>query len=303
MNSHTSHSRKIQKSTSILSKNRFSLTKYLCFNIIIYGGMIVGTLYNNQIFDNNGIWWGIALIPLFLNLFRFIVIGFLLLAAAVFGIYWRDLSWYYLVLFPIALYLGHFSAVLLHNAVHNCFKPLWLNPVIGEICAMQQLSAGFPVFKLVHYQHHIHSDDLVKDPHPSVGYSFWGYIDAVRPMVMERLKAIYLENWGDTEQSQRIWTLNLVLLFVCRFLKTLFWFALLGPKLFALVFVPSYISYIYLFASFNYFTHHEKNDGSVEILNLDNNWYFKFCNRTLFGVFYHKNHHLKPRLFNPMYFN
>ena len=52
--------------------------------------------------------------------------------------------------------------------------------------------------------------------------------------------------------------------------------------------------------AFNYYTHEQQPDGSVEVVNLDMNLYYRFCNTFLFGVFYHKNHHDKPNLFNPM---
>jgi len=295
--------RKKSRSDRILSKHPFALGKYLVLNIVIYSIVTAGILFWNRLFETISWWWVLSLLPLFLNHFRYIIGGTLLLSMAVFATYTTEITWIYLLLFPASIYVGHLSAVLLHNAVHNIFRPSWLNPIIGEVCALHQISAGFPVFRLVHYQHHIHSDDPEKDPHPSLGYTFWSYIDVGRVLVMKRLKAIYFENWGDSEKSQNLWKTQEILLVCSRFVKTFFWFSLLGPKLFALVFVPSYISYIYLFASFNYFTHHEKDDGTIEILNLDNNWYFKFCNKTLFGVFYHKNHHLRPRLFNPMHFN
>lgn len=288
------------KGNSLIYKHPFAFGRYYLANILIYGMASVLLVQWNQVFEHISYWWVLSLVPLFLNRFRFIIGGMLLLAVIVLSLYWQEVSWLYLVFLPVALYLGHLSAVLLHNAVHNCFKPNWLNPVIGELCALQQLSAGYPVFKLVHYQHHVYPDDLEKDPHPSLGYSFWGYVDAGRALVQKRLTALYKEIWGDTENSKRAWQLQEGLLLGARFTKTFFWFVLLGPKFFVLFFLPSYVSYVFLFASFNYFTHREKADGSVEILNLDDNWYFKFCNKTLFGVFFHKNHHLRPRLFNPM---
>ncbi|TXL12550.1 hypothetical protein BMR06_17375, partial [Methylococcaceae bacterium HT5] len=91
-----------------------------------------------------------------------------------------------------------------------------------------------------------------------------------------------------------------IIFFSVPVMKTFFLFSLLGPKVFVLLFIPSYLANVFLFATFNYFTHHKKADETYEILNLDHNLYYKFCNKTLFGVMYHKNHHLRPRLFNPM---
>ncbi|MFA5984798.1 MAG: fatty acid desaturase [Methylococcaceae bacterium] len=289
------------KGNDLMSQHPFAYGRYYLLNIVIYSLITMLVLAWHPLFESVSYWWILCLVPLFLNRFRYILSGMLLLSVIVLSVYWSEVSSVYLILFPAALYLGHLSAAVIHNAVHNSFKPVWLNNVIGELCALQQLSAGYPVFKLVHYEHHIYPDDPEKDPHPSLGYTFWGYVDAGRSLVQKRLTAIYLEKWGDSEASRKSWRMQEGLLLCARFVKTFFWFCLLGPKFFVLLFVPSYVSYVYLFSSFNYFTHREKADGSIEILNLDNNWYYRFCNKTLFGVFYHKNHHLKPRLFNPMH--
>jgi fatty acid desaturase len=294
---------KIQKKPrggSLLSKHPFALGRYYLINIGVYALATAGVLYWNRLFDTVSFWWIFSLVPLFLNRFRFIAGGSLLLSIIVLVNYWAEISWIYVLLFLTALYLGHLSAVLIHNAVHNNFKPLWLNPVIGELCALQQLSAGFPVFRFIHNEHHGHSDDPEKDPHPPTGYTFWEFVDVSRSLIQRRLTAIYLKKWGDTEKSKTAWKLQENLLVSSRFVKIIFLFSLLGPKIFVLLFLPSYLSNVFLFAAFNYFTHRTNHSGITEILNLDHNWYYKFCNKTLFGVFYHKNHHLRPKLFNPM---
>ena len=184
--------------------------------------------------------------------------------------------------------------------MHNNFKPLWINSFIGEFCALQQLSAGFPVFRFIHNEHHSHADEPHRDPPPPAGYTFWEFIDISRFLIKTRLTEIYLDNWGDSAKSRQDWQVQNYLLLCSRLMKTFFLFSLLGPKVFVLLFIPSYLANVFLFATFNYFTHHKKADETYEILNLDHNLYYKFCNKTLFGVMYHKNHHLRPRLFNPM---
>ncbi|MFA5984799.1 MAG: fatty acid desaturase [Methylococcaceae bacterium] len=283
----------------ILSRHPFWLGKYYAVNIAIYTLAALAVLSWNQLFASVSLWWLLSLVPLFLNRFRYIAVGSALLAIATLSIYGSAISWIYLILLPIAIYIGHLSAVFIHNAVHDNFKPIWLNPIIGELCALHQLSAGYPVFRLIHNQHHSHADDPVKDPHPPMGYSFWDFVDQSRALIKSRLTAMYFDKWGDSLDTRKNWQIQSVLLIAVRFSKTLFLFALLGPKIFVLLFLPSYLSNVFLFAAFNYFTHIEKEDGSTEILNLDNNWYYKICNRTLYGVFYHKNHHLRPKLFDP----
>lgn len=292
--------RKKPRGRGLLDRHPFYLGRYYLLNILIYSTATVGVLYWNQLFETVSPWWILSLLPLFLNQFRFIAAGSILLLIITLNLYWGEISWTYLILFPAVIYIGHLSAVLIHNAVHNDFKPLWLNHVIGELCALQQLSAGFPVFKYIHSEHHGHSDDPEKDPHPPTGYTFWEFVDASRALIRNRLTAIYLKKWGDSEKSINSWKIQNGLLLCSRFVKTFFLFSLLGPKIFALLFLPSYLSNVFLFAAFNYFTHRKNESGIIEILNLDHNLYYKICNRILFGVFYHKNHHLRPKLFNPM---
>jgi|GEM_PF-869039 len=295
----TTHANK-PKGRSIFSKHPFWLGNYYLVNICFYLAATLGALYWNRLFEQVSWWWVLSLIPLFLQRFRYIAAGAVILAIVCIIRFRAELSWTYFAALPVAIYLGHLSAVFIHNAVHNNFKPIWLNPIIGELCALHQISAGFLVFKYVHYEHHAYPDIPKKDPHPPKGYSFWQFVDQSRDLIISRLAAVYLESWGDTEKNRLKWRIQDGLLLMLRFTKTLFLFVLLGPKVFALLYLPSYIANVFLFAAFNYFTHVEKADGSTEILNLDNNGYFWFCNRTMFGVFYHKNHHLKAKLFNPM---
>jgi hypothetical protein len=142
--------RKTPRGRGLLNKHPFFLGKYYLFNILVYFIATAGVLYWNYLFEAISFWWILSLIPLFVNRFRFIAGGSILLSIIVLINYWAEISWIYLLLVPIASYIGHLTAVFIHNAVHNNFKPLWLNPIIGELCALQQLSAGFPVFRFIH---------------------------------------------------------------------------------------------------------------------------------------------------------
>jgi len=293
--------RKTQKAKrGLLNNDPFFLGKYYLKNILFFTLASGVVLYSNELFKTVSPWWVLCLIPLFLNRFRFIAGGSILLAVITLYSFWSGISWVYLLFLPIAIYIGHLSAVFIHNAVHNNFKPLWLNPIVGWVCALQQVSAGAPVFKYIHSAHHVYPDDPEKDPHPPQGYTFWEYVDVSRSLIGNWLARQYLQKWGDSEKSRKMWEIQNKLLLCSRFAKTFFLFSLLGPKIFVLLYLPSYLSNVFLFAAFNYFSHPEKEDGTTEILNLDSNLYFKVCNKILFGIMYHKNHHLRPILFNPM---
>jgi hypothetical protein len=206
----------------------------------------------------------------------------------------------------ILFYGAMTAAVLMYRPLFAEISYWWLLSLVplflgrlSWVSALQQLSAGFPVFRFIHNTHHANPDDPVMDPHPPRGYSFSAYIDAARNMIGKNLAFIFFKRWGDTPQNRRLWRVQSLLLIVARFTKTLFVFCLLGPHFFALLFLPSYLANVFIFASFNYYSHREQSDGEVEILNLNDQWIYRFANATLFGVMYHKNHHLKPKLFNP----
>jgi len=64
--------------------------------------------------------------------------------------------------------------------------------------------------------------------------------------------------------------------------------------------VPSYISNVFIFAAFNYYSHKEGSDGEMEIRDLSGSGYFDLCNRLFQGVMFHRTHHETPRQINPM---
>jgi fatty acid desaturase len=281
-------------------QDAFWTGRYYLTNVVVYFLLSIGVLHWTNLFENVSLWWTLSLVPILLHSFRYIVSGTFILIAIATTSYWQELSSLYLIFLPAAIYFGHITAVFIHNAAHYNFKPIWLNPIVGELCALQQLSAGYPVFQYIHNQHHAYPDVPDKDPHPTRGYTFWRYIDVSRSLIQKRLTAIYFETHGESEHNKQLWKMQMILLLGARFAKAFFLFSLLGPKVFALLYLPSYLSNVFFFASFNYFTHVEQDDGSTEILNLENTAYFRVCNRILFGVMSHKNHHLRPGLFNPI---
>lgn len=282
------------------SSHRFFFGRYYLLNILGYGLATVAVLSWNHLFETTSLWWLFGLVPLFLTRFRYIIAGAAVLIALALWHYRTELSWGLAIASIAAIYLGHLSAVFIHNAAHLNFKPRPLNAVIGELCALQQLSAGLVVWRYFHAQHHAFPDDPERDPHPPKGYDFWNFIDVARLLIARRLEGLYLKAWGNTAETRRRWKQQNLLLLLARFVKTLFVFCLLGPKYFVLAFLPSYISNVLCLAAFNFYTHQEQADGTIEARNLRGNAYFDFCNRFLFGVYYHQNHHRNPRVFNPM---
>lgn len=202
------------------------------------------------------------------------------------------------ILFP--LLLCGLPSSLMHNCAHKNIKPHFLNELIGEICGSFMLY-GFRGFALAHMFHHIHPDDPTMDPHPPRGQSFLRFvISPIKSTLLVVERAYYL-NFGKNAETIRLIKLQLGVFNLGLILRTLFWFLLLGPKLFTFVFLPVYIANIFVFAHINYVAHQERADGSSEIINLNHNLYYKIANFLSFGGYFHKSHHLRPRAFNPSY--
>ena len=73
--------------------------------------------------------------------------------------------------------------------------------------------------------------------------------------------------------------------------------------MFFIFYVPSFMGMVGIFAHINYACHRDHEDGSVEIVNLNHNLYYKIANFITLGGYYHKNHHLNMNLFDPRELN
>ncbi len=207
-------------------------------------------------------------------------------------------SLWYLMLVPPAIAFGSISAALIHNATHGSIRPRWLNGVVGEIFGTHQLY-GFAGWAIQHYIHHLYPDDSQKDPHAPGMLPFWSFTWRMQKQTHACIRREYYENHGQSEKTRRIWAVRHLIWILVYFSKVLFWFLLLGPNVFVWFYIPSLISNILFFAHFNYYTHREREDGTVDILNLDHNLYYKMVNFIAFGIYFHKLHHTNPALFNP----
>jgi stearoyl-CoA desaturase (delta-9 desaturase) len=202
-------------------------------------------------------------------------------------------------LVPLGLYLGVLSAVMIHNAAHMIMRPLWLNRLIGELCALHQLY-GFAGWQIPHILHHQYPDEPGLDPHPPGDLTFRQFFFGMRRTLRECLGQAYFKVWKDWPGAERTWAAAKFYATYGMGLRLMFWMLLLGPTLFFTLFLPSYVANVLFFAHFNYYTHRPTADGGVAILNLDHNLYYNFINRVFFGVYYHSNHHRRASLFNPM---
>ena len=210
---------------------------------------------------------------------------------------WRaDFDPAYLAGIPAAVVATFTATALLHNASHSSVRPRWLRRGLGELMALWQL-VGFPDWTVAHILHHTHADDPVLDPHPPMDKSYWAFLLGMRQTVSAVLANYYFGLWGENAESLRNlrelgWEVK-----AATFLKAVFWYLLLGPQLFTFFFVFSVPFKMAHYAWFNYATHVHSEDGTL-IVNLDRGFY-RFINFVSFGLYYHRNHHLRPDLFNP----
>lgn len=202
-----------------------------------------------------------------------------------------------LILFPVGLIVGIKVPVLMHNCVHRNLRPPMLNFIAGELAGVYILM-GLAAFELNHIMHHAHSDTEL-DPHNPDKKNFLGFFFAnnfggTRPVLTK-----YLQFHGDTKTNRSLFSLIVFMHFISVPMRVAFWFMLLGPSFFITVFLPSYLFHMFVFAHINFITHETKDDGSVEVYNMNSNIYYKLVNYFGSGVYFHKNHHLNPGHYNP----
>lgn len=201
-------------------------------------------------------------------------------------------------LIPVGIIVGLQAAYLMHNAAHGNFKPNWLNRVVGELCGLQHL-IGFPGWVVPHIVHHQYPDDPARDPHPPEHMSFTRFLSEMGPCMSRVARQIFFQQWREREDTARIWAAMAYTGMLARYLRAVFLLLLLGSKAFVLAYLISKIVNVLFYVHFNYYTHRPTEEGSIEVLNLNHNWYYKLMNATMAGVYYHKNHHAKASLFDP----
>lgn len=205
-------------------------------------------------------------------------------------------SWQILLL-PFGLIIGVQIPVLIHNCVHRNLRPRMANFIVGELAGFYVL-LSMASFELNHVMHHAHSDSDL-DPHNPYKRGFIGFFFANNFGGTRVVLSKYLTYHGDNSYNRFLFKIIVVLHFLNVPLRLASWILLLGPSLFLVFFVPSYLFHMFVFSHINYVTHETKDDGSVHVYNLDSNPYYWFVNFFGSGVYYHKNHHANPAVYNP----
>lgn len=198
----------------------------------------------------------------------------------------------------IALLLCGLPSSILHNCAHRNVGPRFVNDIIGEALGTVMLY-GYKGFSLGHMFHHKFPDNPEFDPHPPRGYSFLAFVLSPIKATLIIIERAYYKEFGKNSKTTRNLLFQKILFNLSILLKAIFWFLVFGPKLFLMFYLVLYVSNIFVFAHINYATHIEDEFGNSEIINLNDNLYFKIVNIVSFGGYFHKNHHQKPRVFNP----
>lgn len=201
-----------------------------------------------------------------------------------------------LLLIPLAFTVSLSLSGLIHCASHGSIRPRLLNRPVGELCGLAQLS-GFADWKIVHILHHSHTDDPVRDPHPPQSLSYWDYTKNMRNLILKAFVAKYFQLFTQSDASVQHLKNFSRFSRIAHVQKILFWFMILGPKVFALFFIPSIVSKMFQFSWLNWAAHRPGPQG-IEVRNLQN-WKYAYLNFFSFGLYIHKSHHLAPTLFNP----
>ncbi|MCR9203363.1 MAG: hypothetical protein NXH75_02220, partial [Halobacteriovoraceae bacterium] len=114
----------------------------------------------------------------------------------------------------------------------------------------------------------------------------------------------YTKGWlrevhGHNKNYEAILSAQTVLFYFNMILRQVILWLVLGPTLYFSFYFVAVASNIAILAHINYYCHQKREDGSVEVVNLDHNLYYKFANFVTSGGYYHKNHHLNMSLLDP----
>jgi len=208
------------------------------------------------------------------------------------------LSWQHISLLPFAALIGIQVPVLMHNCMHGNLKTNLANHICGELSGFFALMS-LGILRINHTLHHAYSD-TDRDPHDPSNKSFVFFFFVSQLTGVGIVQDKYFEYHGKDFKHQVIFKTNILLHYVGHALRLFVWFLVLGPNLFVSFYLPAFAVYSLAFAHVNYITHHTDERGNVEILNKNDNLYYKFVNFIGSGVYFHKNHHLAPNLINPM---
>lgn len=223
----------------------------------------------------------------------------LILAGLQFGD-WRPggfLGNWALALLPFAIIWGCMIASFLHNTSHENVGGKIMNRLAGEFCGVWVLY-GFTNFIMVHHLHHRYSDEKHDPVHPGE-MNFLVFLSAPMRYMIKAAKGWLREQHGHLSDYEWTMKLQIALFHLNLVLKIFFWRAVMGQELFLFFYLPSLLANYAILAHINYVCHRDHADGSVEIVNLNHNAYYRFANLITFGGYFHKNHHIRLNVFHP----
>lgn len=209
-----------------------------------------------------------------------------------------DFSWVHLAVVPLSIFFGIMIPVLMHNCTHGNLRNETLNVIVGEVTAFFCLMS-LGIVRINHTLHHAYSDTK-DDPHPPGQKSFLKFFLESQLSGADVIEEKFLDYHGRTLWNKSLFKFNRILHYGSYALRLSAWLFLLGPELFLCLYLPSFLVFSLGFAHVNYVTHSTSDDGAVEILNKNDNHYYKFVNYIGSGIYFHKNHHKNPRAMNPM---
>ncbi len=200
-------------------------------------------------------------------------------------------------LLPLGIILGAMIGSFIHNSSHSNVGHKFLNRVVGEFCGTWTLY-GFTNFVMIHMLHHQYTDEK-HDPVNPKGMNFFVFLSAPMRYMIRVTKGWLNEVHGTKVGYQQTMMIQTFFFHLNVILRLVFWYFAFGPELFLSFYLPSLAANYSVHAHINYVCHRDQEDGSIEIMNLNHNLYYKFANLITFGGYYHKNHHLKLNVFNP----
>lgn len=228
-------------------------------------------------------------------------VGLLALARHVAPLPALRLEAHHLVFSLLAIPFGWWVASVIHNAGHANFSSPWRNRLMGEFAGLY-LGYGFTNFILIHGLHHAHSDDE-DDPVSPAGTTFFQYFTQPLRHPTARARRTLRKLHGHRPDAARTRLLEVLLFQANLVMRVAFFYLLFGPNLFLSFYVVSVVSDVAILAHINFACHRNHADGSVEVVNLSGNLYYRVANFVTRGGYFHKNHHLRPGLFDPRDFD
>ena len=204
---------------------------------------------------------------------------------------------HFLYIIPFAFWFGVKIPTIMHNCTHNNLGGL--NFVIGELTSFFILMS-FGIVSINHTFHHAFSDSEL-DPHSPEGKSFLQFFFTALISGAGIIQNKFLEFHGNKFVNRRLFDGVYILHYMGIALKMFLWYLILGDALFMGFYLPAFFTYLFCFAHVNYITHSFSESGEAIILNKNSNIWYKLINLIGDGIYFHKNHHENPGLYNPRF--